>query len=221
MAETVTLTAEDGHTLSAYRADPVRDPRGGIVVCQEIFGINEHIRGVADRFAEEGYSVIAPALFDRVERDVELDYDEAGVTRGRALKDQVPAEDALLDIKAAAAQLSGGIAIVGYCWGGTLAWLAATRLSGIACAVCYYGGGIHEFREEHPRCPVMMHFGEEDAAIPMEHVEDIQELQFESPIFTYPKAGHGFNCDMRASYHPESAATAYQRTIGMINSVVR
>ncbi len=221
MAETVVLTAEDGHTLAAYRADPAREPRGGIVVCQEIFGVNEHIRGVVDRFAEEGYSVIAPALFDRVERDVELGYDEAGVERGRALKDKVSLDDALLDVKAAVQQLQGGIAVVGYCWGGTLAWLAATRLSGIACGICYYGGGIHEFREEHPRCPVMMHFGEADAAIPMEHVEDIQELQFESPIFTYPKAGHGFNCEMRGSYHPESAATAYQRTIGLINSVVR
>ena len=221
MGETVTLTAEDGHTLSASRAEPARDPRGGIVVCQEIFGVNEHVRGVADRFAEEGYSVIAPALFDRVEGDVELGYDEASVARGRALKDQVSLDNALLDVKAAAGQLPGGIAVVGYCWGGTVAWLAATRLSGIACAVAYYGGGIHEYREEHPRCPVMMHFGEQDAAIPMEDVEDIQELQFESPIFTYPKAGHGFNCEMRASYHPESAATAYQRTIGMINSVVR
>jgi len=221
MGETIALTAEDGHSLGAYRADPAREARGGIVVCQEIFGVNEHIRGVVDRFAEEGYSVIAPALFDRVERDLELGYDEAGVTQGRALKDQVPLEGSLQDIKAAADALPGAVAIVGYCWGGTLAWLAATRLSGIACAVCYYGGGIHGFREEHPRCPVMMHFGEEDAAIPMEHVEDIQEVQFESPIFTYPKAGHGFNCETRASYHPDSAATAYQRTIGLINSVVR
>lgn len=221
MGETITLTAEDGHTLSAYRAEPAREPRGGIVVCQEIFGVNEHIRGVVDRFAEEGYSVIAPALFDRIQPAVELGYDEADVAAGRALKEKAGLDAALMDIKAAVAQLPGGVAVVGYCWGGTLAWLAAARLPGIACAACYYGGGIHEFREEHPRCPVMMHFGEEDAAIPMEHVEDIQEVQFESPIFTYPKAGHGFNCEMRGSYHPESAATAYQRTIGLINSIVR
>ncbi len=221
MGEKITLTAEDGHTLGGYRADPTREARGGIVICQEIFGVNEHIRGVVDRFAEEGYSVIAPALFDRVERDLELAYDDDGIAKGRALKDKVALEDSLLDIKAAAAELPGGIAVVGYCWGGTLAWLAATRLSGIACSVCYYGGGIHEFREEHPRCPVMMHFGEEDAAISMEDVDDIRELQFEIPIFTYPKAGHGFNCEMRGSYHPDSAASAHQRTIGLINSVVR
>ena len=219
MGEMITLTASDGHTFGAYKAEAEGTLRGGVVLIQEIFGVNAHIREVCDRFAEEGFAVIAPALFDRIEPGIELDYDEAGVARGRELKTQSGWDEALLDIKAAADALTGDVAVVGYCWGGTLAWLAATRLGGISCAACYYGGQIHEFREEHPRCPVMMHFGEKDDAIPLEHVEDIQEVQFEVPVFTYP-AGHGFNCDQRASYHAESAATAHTRTVELFHSIV-
>jgi len=219
MGEMIALTASDGHKFQAYKADAEGTARGGVVVIQEIFGVNEHIRDVCDQFAEEGFAVIAPALFDRIEPGIELEYDEAGVARGRELKTESGWDGPLLDIKAAMEALPGDIAVVGYCWGGSLAWLAATRLSGVACVSCYYGGQIHEFREEHPRCPVMMHFGEKDDAIPLEHVEDIQEVQFEVPVFTYP-AGHGFNCDKRGSHHAESAATAQTRTVELFHSII-
>ncbi len=212
MAETIKLPAQDGHRVEVYIAQPPGRPRAGLVVCQEIFGVNGHIRSVADRFAAQGYLTAAPALFDRVEPGVELGYDAEGIARGRELRAQIAVEDALQDVAAAMAVASaaGSVGVVGYCWGGTLAWLAACRL-GPAAAVCYYGGQIHAHREEQPACPVMMHFGETDASIPPEQVEAIRAAHPEAKIFTYP-AGHGFNCDARADHHEVSARVAGERT---------
>ncbi len=221
MGETITLTASDGHDMAAYRADPSGPARGGLVIVQEIFGVNAHIRSVADGYAADGYVAIAPALFDRIERGVELGYEEDGRTRGRAIRADIAWDDAVKDVAAAVAALSGmKVGVVGYCWGGSLAWLAATRIAGISASVGYYGGQIKDFRDETPKCPVMLHFGTEDASIPMDAVEAINAAQPDIPIHIYQGAGHGFNCDHRGSYHAEAAATARQRTLAFLREHV-
>lgn len=211
------LKAADGHGLGAYIAEPEGTPRGGIVLVQEIFGINSHIRGVADGFAADGYKVVAPALFDRLERGVELGYDPDSVAAAREMKGRMDWDAPLLDITAARDVLNGlTIGVVGYCWGGTLAWLAATRLDGFAASVCYYGGQINDFRDEKPKCPVLMHFGTEDASIPMDHVDAIRAAQPDAAIHIYEGAGHGFNCEQRGSHDAASASTARERTIAFL-----
>lgn len=213
MGQAITLKASDGHQLGAYRADPAGTCKGGVVIIQEVFGLNSHVRGVCDGYAADGYVAIGPALFDRVTAGVELGYQGEDLSRGRELRAQVGWDPPLLDIQAAISALdgSGKIGVIGYCWGGALAWLSATRL-GVDAAVCYYGGGIIDFVDESPSCPVMMHFGEKDAFIKSEHVATIKHKHAGLPIFTYP-AGHGFNCEQRADYHPESADLARSRTL--------
>lgn len=217
MGETVTLTANDGHSFDAYVARPADQPKAGLVVVQEIFGVNQHIRGVADGFAEDGYLAVAPAVFDRVERDIELGYDKDDVAEGRAIRAKISWDEALSDVAAALGFVAGAgkAGVVGYCWGGSVAWLAACRLNP-AAAVCYYGGNIHECRNEKPSCPVMFHFGEEDAGIPMDQVKAIGEAHPKQELFTYPEAGHGFNCEMRGSYNAKSAAVARERTLAFL-----
>lgn len=212
MGDTIQLIAADGHQFAAYLAKPSGAPKGGLVVCQEIFGVNGHIRGVVDRYAEAGYLAVAPALFDRAEREVELGYDADDVSAGRALRGEIDWEQALADVAVSldAVAAGGKIGVVGYCWGGSVAWLAACRLP-LAAAVCYYGGQINDFRDEKPGCPAMLHFGEEDGQIPPEHVAAIRAARPEVEVFTYP-AGHGFNCDQRGSYHAASAAQALERS---------
>ncbi|MGQ0664664.1 MAG: dienelactone hydrolase family protein [Pseudomonadota bacterium] len=215
MGEMIELTASDGHTLGAYRAGPQGKPRAGLVVVQEIFGVNRHMRGVADGFVADGYAVIAPALFDRVQPGVELGYGEADIAKGRGIREKIAPDKAMLDLAAAQAPLQGAgkIGVVGYCWGGFVAWLAATRLAGFAASVCYYGGSIAAHASEVPRCPVMMHFGDQDAAIPLSDVDQVRAAHPDSlQIFIYP-AGHGFNCSERASYDAESARIARRRTL--------
>jgi len=217
MGDTVQLEASDGHEFAAYVASPDGPVRGGIVVIQEIFGVNSHIRAVADGFAADGYKAIAPALFDRIERGVEVGYDPDSVAAGRELKGRMDWDAPLLDIRAAIdaiADLKTGV--VGYCWGGSLAWLAATRLDGVAASICYYGGQINDFRDEPAKCPVLMHFGSEDASIPMDSVVAIRAAQPDIPIHVYDGAGHGFNCDQRGSYDANASATARQRTMDFL-----
>lgn len=213
MGQKITLTASDGFVLDAYRADPAGKPKGGLVVIQEIFGVNSHMRGVADGFAADGYAVVAPALFDRAERGVELGYTPADIEQGREMRAKIGWDAPLLDIAAANQALDGvgKIGVVGYCWGGSVTWLTATRLD-VAAAVCYYGGQIGDYRDEAASCPVMMHFGETDAGIPLANVEAVRAARPETEIHLYP-AGHGFNCEQRADYHPESAALARERTL--------
>lgn len=209
--------AADGHRFGVYRSEPAGTVRGGLVIVQEIFGVNGHIRAVCDAYAGDGFVVVAPALFDRTERGIELGYDPDSVARGRAIREKVSLEDALADVEAAAAGLagSGRIGLVGYCWGGTVAWAAATRSTTFAATVGYYGGGIPEMRAEQPNCPVMLHFGELDQGIPLAGVRAVQAAHPEVPVFTYP-AGHGFNCDQRGSYHEESARLARERTLAFL-----
>jgi carboxymethylenebutenolidase len=215
MGETVSLTASDGHEFAAYRAAPKGEARGGLVVVQEIFGVNGHICEVVDGFAADGYDTIAPALFDRKERGVELGYDADGVAAGRALRMSVGWDGPVFDIAAASEAVStaGKVGIIGYCWGGSLVWLAAARLE-LACAVAFYGGQISQFRGEAPQCPIELHFGENDAGIPPENRALIAEWEPQVPIHLYP-AGHGFTCDHRPDYHAESSALGRQRSLAL------
>ena len=217
MGETVKLTANEKHSFDAYVARPDDQPKAGLVIVQEIFGVNQHIRRMADGFAKDGYLAIAPALFDRVERGIELGYDKDDVAAGRAIRAKISWDQAMSDVSAALGFLAGAgkAGVIGYCWGGSVAWLAACRLNP-AAAVCYYGGNIHECRNEQPSCPVMFHFGEEDAGIPLDQVKEIGKAHPKQELFTYPGASHGFNCEMRGSYHPDSAAIARERTLAFL-----
>jgi carboxymethylenebutenolidase len=214
MGRNETLTAADGHRFSAYRAEPEGTPKGAIVVVQEIFGVNRHIRSLADGFAGDGYVAIAPALFDRALRGVELGYGDADRDRGRAIRAKVETADALKDVAAclAAVEGAGKVGLVGYCWGGTIAWAAAAGTPGLAACVSYYGGGVPGMVDLKPRCPVLFHFGETDASIPLDGVEAVRRAHPKIPIHVYP-AGHGFACDERASWHAESARLARERTM--------
>ncbi|NUZ06468.1 dienelactone hydrolase family protein [Piscinibacter koreensis] len=217
--ETVSLQASDGHRFSAYVARPASAPRGAIVVLQEIFGVNSHIRSVTDGFAADGWLAIAPALFDRTERDVQLGYTADDVARGRTLKGAVDDEQVLLDIAAAQAHVAdaGPVATIGYCWGGTMSWLAAARLPGLAAAVAYYGSGIAGLLDEAPRCPVLAHFGDKDSSIPPSAIDALRKAHPQVEVHVYP-ADHGFNCDQRASFDAASARTARERTLAFLGA---
>ncbi len=214
MGSVIRLKAADGHELAAYRADPAGKPRGAIVVIQEIFGVNSHIRSVADGYAADGYAAIAPALFDRVERNVEIGYSPEDIARGREIRAKVSAEMALKDVQAAVklAANTGKVGIVGYCWGGLIAWLASANVPGLACAVPYYGGGMPDHIAITPRCPVMAHFGERDQHIPLEGVKKLAAAHPQHTVHIYA-ADHGFNCDQRGSYDAAAAKLARSRTL--------
>jgi len=217
MGERIELTAADGFRLSAYRADPAGKPRGALVVAQEIFGVNSHIRSVCEGYAADGYVAVAPALFDRYEHNVDIGYTPADVARGRELKAQAKADAALLDVAAARAAVAGAgkVGIVGYCWGGYIAWIAAARLAGFACAVPYYGGGMTDAIAEQPKCPVMAHFGERDAMIPAAGVKALAAAHPSAQVFLYP-ADHGFNCDQRGTFDAAAASLARDRTLAFL-----
>ena len=214
MGSIIRLNAADGHGLDAYRADPVGDARGAVVVIQEIFGVNGHIRDVCDGYAEAGYAAVAPALFDRVRPGVELDYDADGIADGRDLATAIGWDDPMHDIWAAATALraDGKCGVVGYCWGASWTWLAGCRLD-VAAVACYYGRHIVDLLPETPTSPAILHFGAEDASIPSTAVEAIKAARPDLPVHVYAGAGHGFNCDRRADYRPKSAALALERTL--------
>lgn len=215
MGEHITLRAADGQVLDAYVAKPSGDPVAGLVVVQEIFGVNDHIRRVTDGWARNGFLAVAPALFDRIEPGVELGYEGKDAERARTFIPKLDIEKSVLDVEAAvdyAAKTTGKkVGVVGYCYGGTIAWLAATRLP-VHAAVGYYGGHIAKYAGEQPHAPVMLHFGRQDQHIPEAEVNKIKAAHPEVEIFWYD-AGHGFNCDARASYNPEAAALARERSL--------
>ncbi len=222
------LRAADGYAFGVYEALPAGEPRGGVVIIQEIFGVNAHIREVADDYAAAGYAAYAPALFDRAERDVELDYDAAGMSRGRELAfNALAREDVLRDVQATVEEAGkhGKVGVVGYCYGGLITWLAACELDGVAAASVYYGGGIAAQLERAageprvPRCPTIMHFGKLDAHIPMTDVEKISQVLPDVPVHVY-QADHGFNCDHRSSHDAASAALARERTMALLATCV-
>ena len=218
-SSTITLTAADGFQCSAYLSEPPHKPKGAIVVLQEIFGVNAHIRGIADRYAAAGYRVIAPATFDRALRNVELGYNPDDVKTGAGLKaavEALPAPGVLLDIQAAVDLVAdaGKVGIVGYCWGGLLVWRAAEKVTGLSAAVVYYGGGMTAGTEpaRRPAVPTMAHFGDQDAHIPVDSVKAFEQAHPEVEVHLYA-ANHGFNCDQRGSYDAGAAATALERSL--------
>ncbi len=221
---TITLDAGDGHQFSAYEATPAGNPRGGLVVVQEIFGVNAHIRHVADGYAADGYRCIAPAIFDRAERGVELDYDRDNAQRGMALRQKISMEGMLGDIEACVAALkpAGKVAVVGYCLGGSLAFLSATRISGLAAAIGYYGGMIAKQLDETPKCPVMLHFGEEDGSITPDDVATIRATLDAKmvQVFTYAGAGHAFNREGNHAHHAPSAELARARSLAFLREQI-
>ena len=217
----ITLTASDGHQLGAYRADAAGTPKGGLVVVQEIFGVNSHIRNVCDRYAALGYTCVAPAIFDRYEKNFQSGYSADDIAVARQYIGKADMGKMLADTQAAIDSLKsvGKVGIVGYCLGGSIAFLAATRLTGISAAVGYYGGMIAKNAEEKPKVPVMLHFGETDASIPMSDVKIVQEKRKDIEVFVYP-AGHGFNCDERGSFDATCAKEALDRTLAFFKKHV-
>jgi carboxymethylenebutenolidase len=215
------ITAADGFTFNTYEALPAGRPKGAVVVIQEIFGVNAHIRSVADGYAQDGYVALAPALFDRVERNVELGYtDPDEFQKGIRLAFQdLRLQDALQDLQATvnAGAAYGKVGVVGYCFGGLLTWLSACELNGVAAASSYYGGGIAKQLERQPKCPLIMHFGERDMHIPMSEVEALRKAHPGIPVHVYA-ADHGFNCNVRGSYDAASAALARQRTLELFSA---
>ena len=214
MGEWTTLKAADGFEVKAWRAAPTGTPKGAVVVIQEIFGVNHHIRSVTDRVAEAGYLAIAPAMFDRVEKDVELNYDQPGIAKGMELAGKMDREKALSDIAAAIADVksAGKVGITGFCMGGTYTWLAAANLSGLSSAAGYYGGGILGLKDLKPKVPTILHFGEKDAHIPVDGVKALAQQHADVPVYIYA-ADHGFHCDERGSYDAPSAKLAWERTL--------
>ncbi|HXH65157.1 MAG TPA: dienelactone hydrolase family protein [Mariprofundaceae bacterium] len=227
MGEWISLTAADGHQLAAWREMPASAPKGGLVLVQEAFGVNHHMRDVAGRFAALGYEVVAPAMFDRYERGFEVGYGQDEIARGLAMLPGMDWDKALLDVEAARTALSVFLAdtldhtrrhigIVGYCFGGSMAWLAACR-SPFAAAVCYYGSRIPAFSDRAPRCPLIAHFGRQDKSIPVEKVEALAKDYPDIPVYLYD-AGHGFACDERGSFDQAAHELAWQRTVDFLQA---
>lgn len=215
---TIALYTRDGHCASAYEARPAGTPRGGLVLLQEIFGVTAHVRRVCDGFAAHGYHTVAPALFDRIRPDIELGYSKDDAAVGRELRSRIPWDQVLSDVSAAKQQVGGGrVATLGYCWGGTVSWRAATQLDGITAAVCYYATQIDAYVAEKPRCPVLMHFGEKDPIATLDHAGRLRSAQgAQVEIQVYP-ASHGFNCDEIPAFHPPSAALALRRSLDFLS----
>lgn len=215
-ANIIELTAADGHSLAAYKVVPDGQPKGGVVILQEIFGMTEQMKRCTDRYAEAGYISILPALFDRVERDLVLDYTD--FQTGGKTSASIDEQDLLIDIDAARNAVAGAdrTAVVGFCFGGSNAYLAACNLD-VNCAVAYYGGGIGQLiTRMQPAVPVMYHFGSEDAYIPSSTIEKIRDVDTGGVVHVYEGAGHGFSCDDRDGYHPEMARLAEQRTLDFL-----
>ena len=210
----IQLVSKDNHELDAYVSSPQNEEKGSIIIIQEIFGITSHIESVCQSFANKGYKAIAPALFDRFEKNIVLDYSQ--IDEGKSFKERLDITHAMNDIDAAISICDNAVAIVGYCFGGMLTHIAASKLN-VSCAVSYYGGLIAENHlDQSPNCPIMYHFGEQDIAIPMENVDLIKEQYPEAIVHTYPEAGHGFNCEMRNDYHRPSAGLAFERSINFL-----
>ena len=213
---TVQLKSKDGHELDAYIARPSGKPIAGLVVIQEIFGVNRYIQSVADGYAKDGFLVAAPALFDRVEKNVQLGYDGEGWKKAVELLQKTDVDKAVEDVGAALEFVKKETGLksgtLGFCFGGLLSWLSAARL-GPNAAVGYYAGQIGNYAQEQPKCPVMLHFGRKDTHIPPEQVEKVHAAHPEVQIFRYDDAEHGFSCDMRESYNAEAAKLARERSL--------
>jgi carboxymethylenebutenolidase len=218
----IELTAGDGTSFSAYRADPPETPKGAVVVLQDIFGVTPEIQKVADEFAAKGYVAIAPSLFDRVKPGVSLGHDDSGKAEGAAIGAQVAKEQAISDIQATvdAVKGAGKVAVVGYCWGGDLAYTAANKVNGIACVIGYDGSAtVADYREKR-KVPTLLHFGENDPELPLEQITQFRAWRPDVSAFTYPGAIQGFGSDERGSYREDAARTALERTLFWISQYV-
>ena len=215
MGKMIELTAADGHKLAAYRADPAGKARGAVVVIQEIFGVNSHVKSVADGYAKDGYLAIAPAMFDRLQRGYDTGYSQPEIQAGIAMMQKLDWKNTFADVDSAVAEAkkAGKVGIVGYCWGGTVAWRAAANTAGLAASAPYYGGGMPNFKDEKPKVPTLCHFGELDQSPTPEQAKEILARHPEVEGHFYANAGHGFNCDQRGSYNAEAAKLARERTL--------
>lgn len=220
MAAKRQLHAQDGFTFGVYESLPKGEPKGSLVIIQEIFGVNSHIREVVDGYAQAGFAAIAPQIFDRAQRDVELGYGPDDMSSGFQLAfTDVERDLTMMDLQATVEECRkyGSVGVVGYCYGGLLTWLSTCDLWGVDCGVAYYGGGIANELERTPKAPIMMHFGELDSFIPLEDVNKIKSAHPDAAVHVYP-ADHGFNCDHRDSFHAESADLARDRTLDFLTS---
>ena len=215
MGKDIELTTTDDHNLNAYKAEPPSKAKGGIVIIQEIFGVNQHIKNVTDQFAENGYTSIAPALFDRVERNIELGYGQSDFQKGKEIRGGLNDDAIIADVQAAINEIStaGKVGIVGYCFGGFVSWLAACHCENLSAASTFYGGGIHAKRGDKPKVPVILNFGDNDGGIPLSQVHDIKEAHPDIPCYVYDDAGHGFCCEDRESYNSGACIRAHERTL--------
>lgn len=218
----LTLKAKDGHQFHAYQALPEGPVRGAVIVVQEIFGVNIHIRDVCDRFAAEGYAAIAPAIFDRIEPGFESGYSPEEIEKARSFVGKLDFDALMLDVDAARAAVAdyGKVGIVGFCLGGSVAFLGATRMDGIAAASCYYGRLIQKFADETPRCPTQLHYAGIDSSIPPENYEEVRAKRPEAAFYLYENVHHGFNCDRRETFDQEAATLAWSRTMELFHSTL-
>lgn len=222
MSSHIELAAADGHRFTAYLAQPPAQARGAIVIAPEIFGVNQHIRAVADGYAADGYLVVAPALFDRAQRDFESGYTPHDIQAGLAIANRIAMDDVMADTRAAVAYAAGAgkVGLVGYCWGGTIAWLAAARVEGLAASIAYYGGSIPKYADEAPRCPLLCHFGELDKSPTPKQAHDAVARHGSIVAHFYEGAGHGFNCNLRDSYNAAASELARERSLAFFRAHV-
>ena len=223
MGKMIELTAADGHALDAYRADPSGTPKGGVVIIMEIFGLTPHMKRLTDSFADKGYAAIAPAMFDRFEKNLCLAYEGDDYAKGRAFKDQEKDEWILADCQAAAEAVSdaGKVGLVGYCFGGYVAWIAGTGLDSLACSISLYGGGVAQKADLQPKCPMQFHWGDKDRNITMGHVQTVRDAHPDIPSFVYDDAAHGFCTDDReGAYNPDACARAHERIFAFLAQTV-
>jgi len=217
----ISLTAADGFKLGGYRADPERAPKGGLVVIQEIFGVNHHVRTLCDRFAAQGYASVAPAVFDRIQPDFECGYSPAEIEHARTFIPKIDWGAMMRDTAAAIGAIKGAgkVGIVGYCMGGSVAFLAACNLDGLSCAIGYYGGAIARNADSKPKVPTLLHFGDQDHSIPMADVDTVKSKRPDCELYVY-QAGHGFSCDERGSYDETAHKEALGRTLAWLTRYV-
>ena len=215
MGKFIELKASDGHKFAAYVAEPSAKARAGVLVIPEVFGVNSHIKQTADGYAADGYLAVSPAMFDRAQRNYDTGYSQPEIQAGVAIMQKLDWKQSMLDVEAAIgeAMKAGKVGIVGYCYGGTVAWVAAARASGLACSVPYYGGGMHGLIKEQPKVPVMCNFGETDQSPTLAQAKEIVAAHPEISAHFYAGAGHGFNCDQRGSWNAEAAKLARSRTL--------
>jgi carboxymethylenebutenolidase len=220
--KTIELKSKDGATIDCYHVRPKGTRKGGLVLVMEIFGVTDHIREVCDSYAAEGYEVISPSLYDRQQRHFEASYSPEDIQRSLKLRDAHPIEksidDTQMSIDFLKSQGATPVFITGYCYGGSITWLAASRCTGLSAASAYYGRLIIDHVNEKPKCPTILHFGRNDQGIPMERVEKVAAAHPDVPVYIY-EAGHGFNSDRRTDYHEPSARLARERTLKLFASV--